>query len=74
MPTKRTRKAHGIGLTDEVLAVLGVGTGINHMPDAELKSMWREHGAAVTDYWQRKYGTEPFVAIVAREEQWTIPR
>ena len=70
MPSTRKRTRRTTGLSSLILAQLGMGTGINHMPDEELKALWREHGQQVTDHWQRTYGDEPFVALIARMERW----
>jgi hypothetical protein len=70
MPSTRKRRAHGSALTEEIIATLGLGSGINWIPDSELKAMWREHGEAVTAHWQRAFNDEPFVAMIAREEGW----
>jgi hypothetical protein len=70
MPTKRKRTKRNKGPSDLTMAILGIGCGINHMPDAELKALWREFGPQVTEYYLRKSGTEPFVAEIARSEGW----
>jgi hypothetical protein len=53
------------------MAILGIGCGINHMPIDELKALWYEHGQEVTDYYQRKFGSETFVGRIAREDGWS---
>ena len=70
MPTKRTRAKRSQGISDLTMAILGIGCGINHMPDAELKALWHEHGQYVTDRNLREFGTEPFVGLIARDEGW----
>ncbi len=70
MPTKRTRTNRSMNTSSLIIAQLGFGCGINHIPDAELKALWQEHGQNVTDHWFRKWGEEPFVARIARMERW----
>ena len=72
MPSNRKRTRRNVGLDPLTIAIIGVGCGINHMPDAELHQLWREHGAAVTEYWRRKFGpdAETFVGSLARQEGW----
>ena len=70
MPTKRKRMARGGIVPDDVACTLGVGTGINHMPEAELKAMWKKYGARVTEQWRREYGDEPLVWLYAQEGGW----
>ena len=71
MPTKRTRTKRNKGPSDLTMAILGIGCGINHMPIDELKALWYEHGQEVTDYYQRKFGSETFVGRIAREDGWS---
>ena len=70
MPSKRTRTRRNRGVSSLVLAQLGVGCGINHIPLAELKALWQEYGQQAIDYNLRHYDDEPFVAHIAREEGW----
>lgn len=74
MPTTRKRTRRGNGLSEDIIGTLGVGTGINHMSDAELKAMWKEYGVKVTEYWQRTFGEETFVGMLARVEEWDDAR
>lgn len=70
MPTTRKRRSRSTQLTTRTLAVLGVGMGINNMPDEELQALWKEYGAQVTDHWRITYGHDPFVATIASREGW----
>jgi hypothetical protein len=54
------------------MAILGIGCGINHMPNAELKALWLEYGKRVTEHHLRTGSSEPFVAEIAREQGWDI--
>lgn len=58
--------------TDLEIAILSVGTGINHMPDAELRELWERHGAWVTRYCRETFDCEPFVGMLARTEKWPV--
>ncbi len=72
MPTKRTRSKRSKGVSDLTMAILGIGCGINHMPNAELKALWLEYGKRVTEHHLRTGSSEPFVAEIAREQGWDI--
>jgi hypothetical protein len=56
--------------TEEIYALLGLGSGINAIPRDELRALWRKHGAAVTRYWQSRYGELPCCAEIAKRENW----
>jgi len=75
MATTRTRRNRGSGLTQLIIAQIGVGCGINSLSDEELRQLWKDYGQAVTEHWQRTYGDkETFVGMLAREEGWDIKR
>jgi hypothetical protein len=50
--------------------LLGLGTGMNHVPDKTLRRLWGTWGPAVTKEWQQRFSTEPFVGYLARVEGW----
>ena len=70
MPSKRKPKLRESMLSDEVIAILGVGCGINRMPQAELEALWATYGRAVIEHHDRHGWGEPFCAMLAREEGW----
>lgn len=70
MPTKRVRLGRGNVVPKNILLMLGLGTAMNSYRLEELKRLWREYGAAVRDYWQAKFGKEPFASSIARKEKW----
>lgn len=74
MPTKRKRVTRGSAVSEDVLCVLGIGSGINHMPDEELKLLWQEYGERVTEIWRRDFGQDPMVFDIARRAGWNKKR
>jgi hypothetical protein len=54
----------------DVLALLGLGSGMNNIPDKTLRKLWHTWREPVTREWQARFGQEPFVAWLAREEGW----
>ncbi|MBX3664976.1 MAG: hypothetical protein KF834_04765 [Burkholderiales bacterium] len=57
--------------SEQILMVLGLGTGTGHMPEEELRALWYQHGDAVTHWWQKQFGQPPFVAAEAEQKGWT---
>lgn len=70
MPTTRKHTSRTAAPPANILLLLGLGTGSNHAPDAELRALWKQWGPQVSEYWQNRFGSEPFVAMIAREENW----
>lgn len=70
MPTKRRRVSAGRRVPNDVLLLLGLGSGMNSVPDKTLRKLWHTWGPAVTREWQRRFAAEPFVGWLAKEEGW----
>jgi hypothetical protein len=54
-----------------VVLTLGLGAGINSIPDEELRALWLEWGEAVNDYYLATFGKEAFVKKIAEDSGWT---
>jgi hypothetical protein len=70
MTTNLKRATRGQSVPKRTLMLLGLGAGMNAVPDRNLKRLWRRYGEQVTAYWRANYGREPFMALIAREEGW----
>lgn len=70
MPTKRRRVSAARGVPDQILLALGLGAGLNAIPDETLRALWCEWKVPVTRVWKERHGSEPFAAVLARLEGW----
>jgi hypothetical protein len=70
MPTKRNRRNRGSRVSEDIVLTLGLGGGVCVMPPEELRALWLEYGARVTEIWGARHNEEPFVARIARDEGW----
>lgn len=66
MTKKRTGR--DLAIPEDILLVLGLGTGMNHYSDEWLQEQWRIWRGPLTDYWQTHFGHPPFAADVLEED------
>jgi hypothetical protein len=71
MPTNLKRATRGQSVPRRTLMLLGLGAGMNAVPDRNLRRLWKRHGEAVSRIWLERYGKLPFVAQIAEAEGWS---
>jgi hypothetical protein len=74
MTTKRTRRARGTALPEEIIEVLGYGGGLHSYNDDWIVQQWQIYGDQLTVWWQRQFGEEPLINEWAEREGWATRR
>lgn len=61
MPAKRRRSKRD-PIPRDVQLILGLGSGISHIPEAQVRDLWAKYGEGVTRIWFERFGKPPFMA------------
>lgn len=74
MSTKRSRRARGSALPEEVIEALGWMGGMNEYTTDWLAQQWLLWGDPLREWWRRKFNQEPLIDEIARREGWATRR